>query len=237
MQKRSKRYRALVESATKAGVNLAAPQAVDVGIAWIKKLSKAKFQESVDLAIHLNLDTKKADQQFRGNFSLPHGTGRTVRVIAFVDDGDKIQGALAAGAVKAGGEDLVNAVNDGFMDFDVAIATPKMMRFVGKLGKVLGPRGLMPSPKSGTVTDDVAKAVNEFKNGKIEYRSDAAGNVQVSVGNVTFEDAKLTDNISAFLAHVVEHRPSSVKGEFIKNITVSSTMGPGVKLAFAKKEA
>lgn len=237
MQKRSKRYRALVETATKAGVNLAAPQTVDVGVSWIKKLSKAKFQESVDLAIHLNLDTKKADQQFRGNFSLPHGTGRTVRVIAFVDDGDKIQGALAAGAVKAGGEDLVNAVNDGFMDFDVAIATPKMMRFVGKLGKVLGPRGLMPSPKSGTVTDDVAKAVNEFKNGKIEYRSDAAGNVQVSVGNVTFDDSKLTDNISAFLAHVAEHRPSSVKGEFIKNITVSSTMGPGVKLAFATKEA
>jgi large subunit ribosomal protein L1 len=237
MKKRSKRYRALVEVATKAGVDLAAPQPVVSGVAWVKKLSKSKFQESVDLAVHLNLDTKKADQQFRGNFSLPHGTGRAVRVIAFVDDGEKINAALAAGAVKAGGEDLVNAVSEGFMDFDVAIATPKMMRFVGKLGKVLGPRGLMPSPKSGTVTDDIATAVNEFKNGKIEYRSDAAGNVQVSVGNVTFEDSKLSDNISAFLAHVAEHRPSSVKGEFIKNITVSSTMGPGIKLAFATKEA
>jgi large subunit ribosomal protein L1 len=237
MQKRSKRYRALVEAAAKAGVDFASPQPVTTGVAWIKKTAKAKFTESVDLAVHLNLDTKKADQQFRGNFSLPHGTGRAVRVIAFVDDGDKIQAALANGAVKAGGEDLVNAVNDGFMDFDVAIATPKMMRFVGKLGKVLGPRGLMPSPKSGTVTDDVASAVKEFKNGKIEYRSDAAGNVQVSVGNATFEDSKLSDNINAFLTHVVEHRPSSVKGEFIKNITVSSTMGPGVKLSFATKEA
>lgn len=237
MQKRSKRYRALVESATKAGVDITMPQPVAAGIGWVKKLSKAKFKESVDLAIHLNLDTKKADQQFRGNFSLPHGTGRAVRVVAFVDDGEKITAALAAGAVKAGGEDLVEAVAGGFMDFDVAIATPKMMRFVGKLGKVLGPRGLMPSPKSGTVTDDIATAVNEFKNGKIEYRSDAAGNVQVSVGNVTFDDSKLSDNINAFLAHVAEHRPSSVKGEFIKNITVSSTMGPGVKLAFAVKEA
>ncbi len=237
MQKRSKRYRALVESATKAGVDLTTPQPVAAGIGWIKKLSKAKFKESVDLSIHLHLDTKKADQQFRGNFSLPHGTGRAVRVVAFVDDGDKINGALANGAVRAGGEDLVEAVAAGFMDFDVAIATPKMMRFVGKLGKVLGPRGLMPSPKSGTVTDDIATAVNEFKNGKIEYRSDAAGNVQVSVGNVTFDDSKLADNINAFLAHVAEHRPSSVKGEFIKNITVSSTMGPGVKLAFAVKEA
>jgi large subunit ribosomal protein L1 len=237
MQKRSKRYRALVESATKAGVDLTIPQPVAAGIGWVKKLSKAKFQESVDLAIHLHLDTKKADQQFRGNFSLPHGTGRAVRVVAFVDDGDKIAAALANGAVRAGGEDLVEAVAAGFMDFDVAIATPKMMRFVGKLGKVLGPRGLMPSPKSGTVTDDIATAVNEFKNGKIEYRSDAAGNVQVSVGNVNFDDSKLADNINAFLAHVAEHRPSSVKGEFIKNITVSSTMGPGVKLAFAVKEA
>jgi large subunit ribosomal protein L1 len=237
MQKRSKRYRALIEAAAKAGLDLTAPQTVATGVAWIKKSAKGKFSESIDLAVHLNLDTKKADQQFRGNFSLPHGTGRTVRVIAFVDDGDKIQAALGHGAVKAGGEDLVNAVAEGFMDFDVAIATPKMMRFVGKLGKVLGPRGLMPSPKSGTVTDDIATAVNEFKNGKIEYRADAAGNVQVSVGNITFDEAKLAANISSFLTHVAEHRPSSVKGEFIKNITASSTMGPGIKLAFATKEA
>lgn len=237
MKQRSKRYRAALDEAKKAGVDVAQPQPVPAGIALVKKLAKAKFTESVDLSVHLNLDTKKADQQFRGNFSLPHGTGRTVRVIAFVDDGDKIAGALAAGAVRAGGEDLVTAVADGFMDFDVAIATPKMMRFVGKLGKVLGPRGLMPAPKSGTVVEDVAKAVTEFKGGKIEYRADAAGNVHVSVGQISFEDSKLSENINAFLIHVAEHRPSSVKGEFIKNIVVSSTMGIGVKLAFTAKEA
>jgi large subunit ribosomal protein L1 len=237
MKQRSKRYRAAVEAAVKAGLDFQQPQPIAQGVTWVKSLAKVKFAESVDLAVHVNLDTKKADQQFRGSFSLPHGTGRPVRVIAFVDDGDKIQGALAAGAVKAGGEDLVNAVNDGFMDFDVAIASPKMMRFVGKLGKVLGPRGLMPSPKSGTVTDDIAKAVAEFKGGKIEYRADAAGNVQVLVGKTSFDEVKLAENIVAFLAHVVEHRPSTVKGEFVKNVVVSSTMGPGVKLAFAAKEA
>ncbi len=233
MRHRSKRYRQLVE---KIGVDLQEPQGVPTAVGLVKKMAKAKFTETVELAVHLNLDTKKADQQFRGSISLPHGTGRDVRVIVFVDDGDKVQAALAGGAVKAGGEDLVNAVNDGFMDFDVAIATPKMMRFVGKLGKVLGPRGLMPSPKSGTVTEDVANAVREFKAGKIEYRSDAAGNVHVRVGNVGFEEAKLADNISAFLTHVTEHRPSSVKGDFVKNVTVSSTMGPGVKVAFIQSQ-
>jgi len=236
MKIRSKRYKALVESADKAG-GLKTAKEIPAAVALVKQLAKAKFTESIDLSICLNLDTKKADQQFRGSFALPHGTGRDVRVIAFADDTDKISAAMAAGAIKAGGEDVVKEVENGFMDFDVAISTPKMMRLVGRLGKVLGPRGLMPSPKSGTVTDDIATAVNEFKNGKIEYRSDAAGNVQVSVGNVTFDDSKLADNINAFLAHVAEHRPSSVKGEFIKNITVSSTMGPGVKLAFAVKEA
>ncbi|MBA3708876.1 MAG: 50S ribosomal protein L1 [Planctomycetes bacterium] len=233
MRHRSKRYRQLVE---KIGVDLQEAQGVPTAVGLVKKMAKAKFTETVELAVHLNLDTKKADQQFRGSISLPHGTGRDVRVIVFVDDGDKVQAALAGGAVKAGGEDLVNAVNEGFMDFDVAIATPKMMRFVGKLGKVLGPRGLMPSPKSGTVTDDVSTAVKEFKAGKIEYRSDAAGNVQVRVGNVGFEEAKLADNISAFLTHVTEHRPSSVKGDFVKNVTVSSTMGPGVKVAFIQSQ-
>ncbi|MCK6490244.1 MAG: 50S ribosomal protein L1 [Planctomycetes bacterium] len=237
MKRRSKRYRALVEQAKKAGVDLSAPQPIAGAVSWVKKLAKLKFTESVDLAVHLNLDTKKADQQFRGNFALPHGTGRTVRVLAFVDDGDKIQAALAAGAVKAGGEALVDEVANGFMDFDVAISTPKMMRFVGKLGKVLGPRGLMPSPKSGTVADDIASAVKEFKGGKIEYRSDAAGNVQISVGKTDFDEVKLAENISTFLQHVAEHRPSSVKGEFIKNITVSSTMGPGFQVQFAVKEA
>jgi large subunit ribosomal protein L1 len=234
MTNRSKRYRALIKD---AGIDLKQPQPVNAAVGVVKKLAKAKFTESVELAIHLNLDTKKTDQQFRGNFSMPHGTGRDVRVIVFCDDGDKVQAAQAAGAVKAGGEDVVNEVLGGFMDFDIAIATPKMMRLVGKLGKVLGPRGLMPSPKAGSVTDDVAKAVGEFKGGKIEYRADAAGNVQVRVGTAKFDEKQLAENVSAFLEHVAEHRPSSVKGEFIKNIVVSSTMGPGVKVAFSAKEA
>jgi large subunit ribosomal protein L1 len=234
MTNRSKRYRALIKD---AGIDFKQAQPVNTAVGVVKKLAKAKFTESVDLAVHLNLDTKKADQQFRGNFSMPHGTGRDVRVIVFVDDGDKIQAAAAAGAVKAGGEDVVNEVLNGFMDFDIAIATPKMMRLVGKLGKVLGPRGLMPSPKAGSVTDDVAKAVSEFKGGKIEYRADAAGNVQVRVGTAKFEEKALSENITAFLGHMVEHRPSSVKGEFVKNIVVSSTMGPGIKVAFSAKEA
>lgn len=233
MRQRSKRYRALVETAGDAIKQAQQPVAAAT---LVKKLSKSKFTESVDLAVHLNLDTKKADQQFRGSFSLPHGTGKAMRVIVFSDDGDKANQALAAGAVKAGGDDLVKEVEAGFMDFDIAISTPKMMRVVGRLGKVLGPRGLMPSPKSGSVTDDVVKAVQEFKGGKIEFRSDAAGNVHIRVGNITFEEAKLADNISAFIAHVAEHRPSSVKGEFIKNIVVSSTMGPGIRVAFANKE-
>ena len=233
MRQRSKRYNALVES---AGVDLKQPQDVSKAATLVKKMSKAKFVESVDLAVHLNLDTKKADQQFRGSFSLPHGTGKNVRVIVFVDDGAKIPAALAAGAVKAGGDDLVAEVTGGFMDFDIAISTPKMMRSVGKLGKVLGPRGLMPSPKSGTVTEDVAGAVNDFKKGKIEFRSDAAGNVHVRVGTVQFDDSKIAENITAFLAHVAEHRPSSVKGEFIKNIAISSSMGPSVRVAFTLAE-
>lgn len=233
MRQRSKRYRALIES---AGADLKQPQDAGKAATLVKKLSKAGFTESVDLAVHLNLDTKKADQQFRGSFSLPHGTGKNVRVIVFVDDGDKIPAALAAGAVKAGGDDLVAEVTGGFMDFDIAISTPKMMRSVGKLGKVLGPRGLMPSPKSGTVTEDVAGAVNDFKKGKIEFRSDAAGNVHVRVGTVKFEDNKIAENITAFLAHVAEHRPSSVKGEFIKNIVISSTMGPAVRVAYTQAE-
>ena len=233
MRQRSKRYRQLIE---KAGIDLTVPQGVPSAVTLVKQMAKAKFTESVDLAVHLNLDTKKADQQFRGSFSLPHGTGKPARVIAFVDDGDKVAASLAGGAVKAGGEDLVNEVLAGFMDFDVAIATPKMMRFVGKLGKVLGPRGLMPSPKSGTVTDDVVAAVAEFKGGKIEYRSDAAGNVHVRIGNAKFEDKQLSDNLNAFLAHVTEHRPSSVKGDFVKNVVLSSTMGPSVRVAFIQSQ-
>ena len=232
MKKRSKRYQAAV----KAAGDLAQPKTIADAASLVLKLATAKFAESIDLSVHLNLDTKKADQQFRGSFSMPHGTGRTLRVIVFCDDADKTKLALDAGAVKAGGEDLVNAVNDGFMDFDVAVATPKMMRFVGKLGKVLGPRGLMPSPKSGTVTDDVGSAVKEFKAGKIEYRTDAQGNVHVRVGTSKFSADQLAANINAFMSHVADHRPSSVKGEFIRHAAVSSTMGPGIALVIQRAQ-
>ncbi|MCS6970167.1 MAG: 50S ribosomal protein L1 [Planctomycetota bacterium] len=235
MRTRSKRYRQQVALAEQEG-GLRTPRDIPAAVALVKRMARAKFTESVDLSIKLNLDTKKADQQFRGSFSLPHGTGRAVRVIAFVDDADRIAAALAAGAVKAGGEDLVKAVEGGFMDFDVALATPKMMRLVGRLGKVLGPRGLMPSPKSGTVTDDIAAAVSAFKGGRIEFRSDAAGNVHVRVGTVKFEDAKLVENITAFLRHVADSRPATVKGAFIQSVTLSSTMGPGVRIAFAEQK-
>ena len=158
MRKRSKRYRELVEK-----FDLETPKAIPEAAEIVKQTASAKFNESIDLALRLNIDTRKADQQVRGSFSLPNGTGRDVRVIVFVDDADRAKEALAAGADKAGGEDLVNEVNGGFMDFDVAIATPKMMRLVGRLGRVLGPRGLMPAPKAGTVTDDVATAVKNSK--------------------------------------------------------------------------
>lgn len=235
MKTRSKRYKAVIAEADKAG-GLKASKDIPAAVALVIKLAKAKFTESVDVAIKLNLDTKKADQQFRGSFALPHGTGRDVRVIAFVDDSEKIQAAIAAGAIKVGGEDVVKEVEAGFTDFDVAISTPKMMRLVGRLGKVLGPRGLMPSPKSGTVAEDIATAVKEFKGGKIEFRSDAAGNVHVRVGTVKFEEAKLVGNLTSFLAHVAEHRPSSVKGAFIESVTLSSTMGPGVRIAFVEQK-
>jgi len=233
MQQRSKRYREAVKA---VGADLKKPQDMSAAATLVKKMAKVKFTESVDLSVHLNLDTKKADQQFRGSFSFPNGTGKAVRVIVFVDDGEKVAGALAAGAVKAGGEALVEEVSGGFMDFDVAIATPKMMRFVGKLGKVLGPRGLMPTPKAGTVIEDVATAVKEFKGGKTEYRSDAAGNVHIRVGTTVFTETQIAENATAFLTHVAEHRPSSVKGEFIKSVTLSSTMGPGVRVAFAQSK-
>ncbi|TVR11067.1 MAG: 50S ribosomal protein L1 [Planctomycetota bacterium] len=226
MRFRSKRYRSMMTKAP--GKQLQPlPEAVDL----VKDCATAKFTESVDLAIRLNIDTRKADQQVRGSFSLPHGTGRDVRVIVFVDDNAVAAKALEQGAVKAGGEDLMNEVLGGFLDFDIAIASPKTMRLVGRLGRVLGPRGLMPSPKSGTVTEDVLTALEEFKAGKIEYRADSAGNVNVRVGTVAFEQNQLVENISAIVRHITDSRPASVKGEFVTNVTVSSTMGPGVRIA------
>jgi large subunit ribosomal protein L1 len=195
----------------------------------VRTLASRKFDESVDVAFRLGIDPRKADQIVRGTVSLPHGTGGDVRVAVFAE-GDDARAAEEVGADVVGGDDLVARVEGGFLDFDVAIATPPMMGKVGKLGRVLGPRGLMPNPKTGTVTDDVRRAVEEFKAGKVEYRNDRHGNVHVPIGKASFESSALSGNYHAVLDEIVRAKPAAAKGRYIKSITVSSTMGPGVKL-------
>jgi large subunit ribosomal protein L1 len=195
----------------------------------VRTLASRKFDESVDVAFRLGIDPRKADQIVRGTVSLPHGTGGDVRVAVFAE-GDDARAAEEVGADVVGGDDLVARVEGGFLDFDVAIATPPMMGKVGKLGRVLGPRGLMPNPKTGTVTDDVRRAVEEFKAGKVEYRNDRHGNVHVPIGKASFESSALSGNYHAVLDEIVRAKPAAAKGRYIKSITVSSTMGPGVRL-------
>jgi large subunit ribosomal protein L1 len=195
----------------------------------VKRLSTAKFDETVELAIRLGIDPRKAEQIVRGTLSLPAGTGKTNRVAVFAA-GEAAQAARDAGADVVGAEDLVAKVAGGFLDFDVAIATPDLMGQVGGLGRVLGPRGLMPNPKTGTVTMDVAKAVTEFKGGRVEYRSDKVGNVQLRVGKISFSLEDLTRNVQAVIDEIVRVKPASAKGRYMMSVTVSSTMGPGVKI-------
>jgi len=195
----------------------------------VKKLSTAKFDETVELAIRLGVDPRKAEQIVRGTISLPAGTGKTNRVVVFAA-GEAAQVARDAGADEVGAEDLVAKVAGGFLDFDIAIATPDLMGQVGGLGRVLGPRGLMPNPKTGTVTMDVAKAVSEFKGGRVEYRTDKIGNVQLRVGKVSFSRDDLVRNVQAVIDEIVRVKPSSAKGRYLLSATVSSTMGPGVKI-------
>jgi large subunit ribosomal protein L1 len=224
--KPSRRYREL-----SAKVEPAKAYSIDDAIGILKSgQKKCKFDESVDLAIKLDIDTKQADQLVRGSFSLPKGTGKSMRVICFAD-GAMAEAARQAGAVEAGGEDLAKKVEGGWLDFDVAVAHPATMRYVGRLGKVLGPKGLMPSPKSGTVTTDVAKAVQEFKAGKIEFRNDSFGNVHVTVGKLSFSKEDLQANVKAMLEHVISIRPQAVKGNYLRKATLTSTMGPGLRLA------
>jgi large subunit ribosomal protein L1 len=202
----------------------------DEAIELVKMFSYAKFDETVEAAFRLGIDSRKADQLIRGTVGLPHGTGKTVRVAVFAD-GDKIREAEAAGADVVGGKELVEEIQGGrVLDFDVAIATPSMMSEVGKLGRVLGPRGLMPNPKAGTVTIDVEKAVQDFKGGKIEYRNDRYGNVHAPVGKISFETQQLVENLASLTSEIVRSRPASAKGRFLRNLSVSSTMGPGVKV-------
>jgi large subunit ribosomal protein L1 len=194
----------------------------------VKDLSRRSFDETVELAVRLGVNPKHADQQVRSSVVLPHGTGKVLRVAVFAK-GEKIKEAEEAGADIAGADDLVAKVQEGWLEFDVAVATPDMMGSVGKLGKMLGPRGLMPNPKSGTVTFDVQKAINDIKAGKVEYRTDKAGNVHVPIGKVSFELEKLLENFNTIMEALVKARPAAAKGQYIKSVTVASTMGPGIR--------
>jgi large subunit ribosomal protein L1 len=202
---------------------------VDEAVGLVKKAKYVKFDETVDLAVRLGVNPKHADQMVRGALVLPHGTGQAVRVLVFAK-GEKEREAREAGADFAGSDDMVAKVSEGFMDFDRVIATPDMMGAVGKLGRILGPRGLMPNPKVGTVTFDVGNAVKEAKGGKIEYRVEKAGIVHARIGKCSFEEKALSDNASALINALVKQKPSTAKGTYLRSITVSSTMGPGVKI-------
>jgi large subunit ribosomal protein L1 len=206
---------------------------VEEACALVKKATFAKFDETVDLAVRLGVNPKHADQMVRGALVLPHGTGQTVRVLVFAK-GEKEREAREAGADFAGSDDMVAKVSEGFMDFDRVIATPDMMGAVGKLGRILGPRGLMPNPKVGTVTFDVGNAVKEAKGGKIEYRVEKAGIVHARIGKASFEQQALTDNAKALINALVRAKPSTAKGTYLRSITVSSTMGPGIKIDTAQ---
>lgn len=198
-------------------------------LAKVQGFKKTKFDQTIELCMHLGIDPRQADQAIRGSVALPHGIGKSKRVIAFCKD-DVAPQAKAAGAIEAGGEDLVKKVEDGWMEFDVAIASPDMMRVVSKLGRTLGPKGLMPSPKNGTVAPDVPTAVKEYAAGKVDFRNDAGGNVHGVVGKQSFSPQQLVENAEAFIATITRMKPSSTKGTYIKRVTVSGTMTPGVQV-------
>lgn len=203
-------------------------------VSLIKKTATAKFDETVEAHIRLGVDGRHADQQVRGAVVLPHGTGKKVRVLVFAK-GDKVAEAEAAGADHVGGDELIPKIqNDGWLDFDVVVATPDMMGVVGRLGRVLGPKGLMPNPKAGTVTMDVTKAVNDIKAGKIEYRLDKTNIIHVPIGKASFTEEQLSDNFQAIMDAIVKAKPSSLKGAYLRSVVLTSTMGPGVKLSTAK---
>ncbi len=229
MAKKGKKY---TEALSKIDNSKAYPltEAVDL----VKSISFEKFDASIELAFNLNLDPRKAEQNLRGALVLPHGTGKTKRVLVFAK-GEKAKEAEEAGADFVGDDDLVEKIKGGWFDFDVVIATPDMMATLGKIGRLLGPKGLMPNPKTGTVTMDVAKTVTESKGGKITYRVDKFGNIQAVVGKVSFDTNKLVENISAVIDVIKRIKPSTVKGVYMKNIAIASTMGPGVKVEIEKK--
>jgi large subunit ribosomal protein L1 len=205
---------------------------LEEAIELLKSFRPARFDETVELAVKLGIDVKKADQMVRGTLRLPHGIGKTVRVIAFAAGADA-EKAKAAGAIEAGEDELINKINEGWLDFDVAVAHKSMMPKVSKLGRTLGPKGLMPSPKSGTVTENIEDAVKDFVAGKIEYRADDTGIVHVVIGKLSFGQKELVDNAAAFLEHIRASRPATVKGVFVQKVSVSSTMSPGIALSTA----
>jgi len=224
MKPKSKRYRKEAEQVGAAALSLA--EAVDK----VKSFKGVKFDQTVECVLLLGIDPKQTDQLVRGSLSLPHGVGKEKKVIAFCDD-STVEAAKQAGAIEAGTDELVKKILDGWADFDVAIASPKVMGKVGKLGRVLGPQGKMPSPKNGTVTDDVTTAVAEFKAGKIEFRNDAGGNVHAVVGKQSFEKQKLIDNIEAFVNHIKRIKPATAKGAYIRKACLSATMSPAVEVS------
>ncbi|MCS0790953.1 50S ribosomal protein L1 [Cytobacillus pseudoceanisediminis] len=224
MAKKGKKY---AEAVKLVDSSKAYPIAEAIELA--KKTNFAKFDATVEVAFRLGVDPKKADQQIRGAVVLPNGTGKTQRVLVFAK-GEKAKEAEAAGADFVGDSEYINKISQGWFDFDVIVATPDMMGEVGKLGRVLGPKGLMPNPKTGTVTFDVQKAVNEIKAGKVEYRVDKAGNIHVPIGKVSFEDEKLVENFNTIFDTMMKVKPSAAKGTYMKNVSVTSTMGPGVKV-------
>lgn len=220
--KRCKRYKEDAKKVPEKAVPV--EQAVDV----VKSFKAMKFDQTVELIVSLGINAKQADQAIRGSLSLPHGVGATKRVVAFCGD-HLAEGAKAAGAVRAGGQELVSAIEkENFTDFDVAIATPEMMRFVGRLGKVLGPKGLMPSPKAGTVTNDLATAIKEYAAGKVEFRNDTGGNIHVAVGKQSFEKQKLVENINAMVGQLRRMKPQTAKGQYFKKAIIKGTMTPAV---------
>ena len=228
--KRSKKY---VEASSKVENK---KYTKDEAIKLVKELATAKFDETVELSLNLNLDTKKSDQQLRGATVLPNGIGKTKKVLV-IAKGAKATEAKDAGADYVGDTDMIDKIaNESWFDFDTLIATPDMMPALGKIGRVLGPRGLMPNPKTGTVTMDVKKAVEDVKKGRVEYRADSYGNVAVSIGKASFDADKLLGNLNAFVSLIIKTKPSVVKGKYVKSVTISSTMGPGVKIDEAEFE-
>src|SRR5690625_2525724 len=227
LKKRGKRY----QEAAKL-VDKSKQYDIAEAVTLLKETAKAKFDETVEVAFRLGVDPKHADQNIRGAVVLPHGTGKTQRVLVFAK-GEKVKEAEAAGADFIGDADIIAKINDGWFDFDVIVATPDMMAEVGKLGRVLGPKGLMPNPKTGTVTFEVEKAVTDIKAGKVEYRVDKSSNLHVPIGKVSFEDEKLFDNFETIIETIVKAKPQSSKGRYIRNLVLTSTMGPGVKVDYS----